>query len=270
MEKQKAEARASWAGSGEAQTEAIWFRLRESLGATEFLGYETERAEGEILALVEAGEAVPEAQGRRRGRRRPQPDAVLCRVRRPGSPIPGTIANENGGRVRVDERAEARRRALRPYRQGRGGRRSPSAMPCGSRSTARGAPMIRANHSATHLLHAALRNVLGAHVAQKGSLVAPDRLRFDFSHPKPMDDHEIEAVEDLANAVVLEDAPVVTRLMDREEAMHSGAMALFGEKYGDEVRVVSMGTMPGRSGRARPIRSSCAAAPMSGAPARSA
>ena len=104
--------------------------------------------------------------------------------------------------------------------------------------------MIRANHSATHLLHAALRNVLGTHVVQKGSLVAPDRLRFDFSHQKPMDAHEIEAVEDLANAVVLEDAPVVTRLMDRDEAMTSGAMALFGEKYGDEVRVVSMGTMP--------------------------
>ncbi len=104
---------------------------------------------------------------------------------------------------------------------------------------------IRANHSATHLLHAALRNVLGSHVAQKGSLVAPDRLRFDFSHPKPMDAHEIEAVEDLANTVVLQDAAVTTRLMDREEAMQSGAMALFGEKYGDEVRVVSMGVQPG-------------------------
>ncbi|HVZ14619.1 MAG TPA: DHHA1 domain-containing protein, partial [Bauldia sp.] len=85
---------------------------------------------------------------------------------------------------------------------------------------------------------------LGTHVAQKGSLVAPERLRFDFSHPKPMDAHELEAVEDLANMVVLQDAPVTTRLMDRDEAMHSGAMALFGEKYGDEVRVVSMGTEP--------------------------
>ena len=104
---------------------------------------------------------------------------------------------------------------------------------------------IKANHSATHLLHAALRNVLGSHVAQKGSLVAPDRLRFDFSHQKPLDAAEIEAVEDLANQVVLQDSPVVTRLMDREEAIKSGAMALFGEKYGDEVRVVSMGDMPG-------------------------
>src|SRR6185369_16292852 len=100
---------------------------------------------------------------------------------------------------------------------------------------------IRSNHSATHLLHAALRQTLGTHVAQKGSLVAPDRLRFDFSHPKPVTDTEIAAVEDIANAVVLQDAPVETRLMDRDSAIHSGAMALFGEKYGDEVRVVSMG-----------------------------
>ena len=105
---------------------------------------------------------------------------------------------------------------------------------------------IRANHSATHLLHAALRNVLGDHVAQKGSLVAPDRLRFDFSPSQARSTpQEIEAVEDIANAVVLQDAPVVTRLMDRDEAMQSGAMALFGEKYGDEVRVVSMGDAPG-------------------------
>ena len=110
---------------------------------------------------------------------------------------------------------------------------------------------IRANHSATHLLHAALRGVLGSHVAQKGSLVAPDRLRFDFSHPKPLDADEIESVEALANQVVVQDAPVTTRLMDRDSAIESGAMALFGEKYGDEVRVVSMGTAPeGNPGRA--------------------
>src|SRR5205814_7700149 len=94
---------------------------------------------------------------------------------------------------------------------------------------------IRSNHSATHLLHAALRQTLGTHVAQKGSLVAPDRLRFDFSHPKPMSEDEIASVEDIANVVVLQDAPVETRLMDRDSAIHSGAMALFGEKYGDEV-----------------------------------
>jgi alanyl-tRNA synthetase len=101
--------------------------------------------------------------------------------------------------------------------------------------------MIRANHSATHLLHEALRQVLGDHVAQKGSMVSPDRLRFDFSHPKPMTPQEIEKVEDIANEFVLQNSPVTTRLMAIEDARASGARALFGEKYGDEVRVVAMG-----------------------------
>ena len=110
---------------------------------------------------------------------------------------------------------------------------------------------IRANHSATHLLHEALRQVLGDHVAQKGSLVAPDRLRFDFSHPKPMSDDEIQAAEDLANRVLLQNEPVVTKLMAVDEAIESGARALFGEKYGDEVRVVSMGQAPNGTGANR-------------------
>ena len=100
---------------------------------------------------------------------------------------------------------------------------------------------IRANHSATHLLHEALRETLGTHVTQKGSLVDPDKLRFDFSHPKPLSKEELAAIEDLANAVVLRDSPVVTRLMAVDDAIAAGAMALFGEKYGEEVRVVSMG-----------------------------
>ena len=110
----------------------------------------------------------------------------------------------------------------------------------------------RANHSATHLLHEALRMVLGDHVAQKGSLVSPDRLRFDIAHPKPITPAEIAAVEDIANAIVLRNEPVVTRLMGLEEARASGARALFGEKYGDEVRVVSMGTIDGGDNGPRP------------------
>ena len=135
---------------------------------------------------------------------------------------------------------------------------------------------IRQNHSATHLLHEALRQVLGDHVAQKGSLVAPDRLRFDFSHPKPMTAEELERVEDIANDVVLQNTPVVTRLMALDDARASGARALFGEKYGDEVRVVAMGfnnmgAMIRKEPAAMPWagRWSSAAAPMSSAPATS-
>ncbi len=268
MEKQKEEARASWAGSGEAQTEPIWFRLRESLGATEFLGYETESAEGEILALVQDGEAVQQAKAG-------ETVAVVVNqtpfYAESGGQVADTGADRGRRRRRHHRRrAEARRRSLSSIPARSRTARSASATRCASSVDGPRRAMIRGNHSATHLLHAALRKVLGTHVAQKGSLVAPDRLRFDFSHPKPMDAAEIEAVEDLANAVVLEDAPVVTRLMDRDEAMKSGAMALFGEKYGDEVRVVSMGTTPGEHHAARPIRSSSAAARMSGGPARSA
>ena len=129
----------------------------------------------------------------------------------------------------------------------------------------------RAHHSATHLLHEALRQVSGAHVAQKGSLVEPGRLRFDFSHQKPMTHDEIRAVEDLANAMIVQNEAVETHLMTPEEAIAQGALALFGEKYGDEVRVVSMGSWPARA-QVRPklIRSSFAAARMCAAPAISA
>lgn len=242
MEKQKEEARASWAGSGEAQTEPIWFKLRERLGATEFLGYGAETAEAEVVALVRNGEGIENA---------PTGSDVAVVVNQTpfyaesGGQVAdtGTITSEKGAVATVSD-VQKRADGLFVHF----GKVTAGTLKVGDavklevdrarRST------IRSNHSATHLLHAALRSVLGSHVVQKGSLVAPDRLRFDFAHPKPVEANEIEAVEELANAVVLQDAPVETRLMDRDEAMKSGAMALFGEKYGDEVRVVSMGTVP--------------------------
>jgi alanyl-tRNA synthetase len=244
MERQRQRARASWAGSGEAATEAVWFSLRDRVGATEFLGYETEVAEGIVLALVRNGQEVDRLVAGEEG--------IVVLNQTPFYAESGGQVGDTGvihtdnmrfhvtgtekrvgdllvhfGRVEagVLERDLAVELAVDHQR-----RRS-----------------IRANHSATHLLHEALRQVLGEHVAQKGSLVAPDRLRFDFSHPKSIDDAEILKVEDLANAVILENLPVETRLMAFDEAAAVGARALFGEKYGDVVRVVSMGQRGGNA-----------------------
>jgi alanyl-tRNA synthetase len=242
MERQKEEARASWSGSGEAQTETVWFDIRDKLGATEFLGYETETAEGEVLAIVRDGGIVETAKAGE--------EVAIVVNQTPfyaesGGQVGDTGSIETGedGRIAVggvQKRAEGLFAHFGKVAKGSVsvGDAVRLAVDHERRST------IRANHSATHLLHAALRGILGDHVAQKGSLVAPDRLRFDFSHPKPMSDEELEQVATLANQVALQNTPVVTRLMDRDEAMGSGAMALFGEKYGDEVRVVSMGGRP--------------------------
>ena len=245
MERQKAEARASWAGSGDTAAETIWFRLRDKLGATEFLGYSAEAAEGKVLALVRDGAEVASAG---------EGDAVSIVLNQTpfygesGGQVgdAGTIETESGAVIRIDD-TQKRADGLFVHigEVVKGEVKDGDAVRLVVDHSRRGA--IRANHSATHLLHAALRKVLGEHVAQKGSLVAPDRLRFDFSHPKPIDAAELAEIEDIANDVVLQDAPVVTRLMDRDEAMHSGAMALFGEKYGDEVRVVSMGDPTGKT-----------------------
>jgi len=239
MERQKEEARASWAGSGEAQTEPIWFELRDKLGATEFLGYETETAEGEVLALVRDGKGIAKAGAG-------ETVAIVFNQTpfygESGGQVAdtGRVETADGGRVVI---ADVQKRAD-------GLLVHSGTVEAGAISVGESVRLIvdhdrraaiRSNHSATHLLHAALRGILGHHVAQKGSLVAPDRLRFDFSHPKAMSDEEIDQVEALANRVALQDSSVVTRLMDRDEAIESGAMALFGEKYGDEVRVVSMG-----------------------------
>jgi alanyl-tRNA synthetase len=238
MDRQREKARASWAGSGEAAQETVWFALREKIGATEFLGYETESAEGVVAALVKDGKEVSELKKGETG-------AVVVNQ----TPFYG----ESGGQV--GDTGEIRREGVRATvsdTQKKAGDVFAHMVTVEQGSFKVGDPIllevnharrdaIRQNHSATHLLHEALRQVLGDHVAQKGSLVAPDRLRFDFSHPKPMSPEELERVEDIANDKVLQNTPVTTRLMAVDDAIAAGTRALFGEKYGDEVRVVAMG-----------------------------
>ncbi|MGH7003633.1 MAG: alanine--tRNA ligase, partial [Alphaproteobacteria bacterium] len=239
MERQKAEARASWAGSGDAAAETIWFSVRDTVGPSEFLGYETEKAEGVITALVQNG-ALVESAG--------QGETVSIVVNQ--TPFYGESGGQQGDTgsitgegfaVEVKDTQKKNDGVFVHIGVVTKGTVKPDVPVELVVDTARRA-RIRSNHSATHLLHEALRETLGNHVAQKGSLVAPDRLRFDFSHPKPISDEELAVIEDLANEIVLQNAPVSTRLMAVDDAIAEGAMALFGEKYGDEVRVVSMGT----------------------------
>jgi alanyl-tRNA synthetase len=238
MERQREKARASWAGSGDAATEAVWFGLRESAGATEFLGYETETAEGVIAALVKDGKEVKALRAGESG-------AVVLNqtpfYAESGGQVGDTgIMRADGVRFRVTDTQKKAGDVFVHAGVVEEGTLAPGAALTLEVDHSRRSA-IRQNHSATHILHEALRQVLGDHVAQKGSLVAPDRLRFDFSHPKPMTAEEIERVEDIANDIVIQNAPVTTRLMAVDEAIASGARALFGEKYGDEVRVVAMG-----------------------------
>jgi alanyl-tRNA synthetase len=244
MERQREKARASWAGSGDAATEAVWFKLREKLGATEFLGYETEGAEGVVAALVKDGKEVDALHAGETG-------AVIVNQ----TPFYGESGGQVGdtGLMRADgvrfAVSDTQKKAADVFVHSgvveEGTIKVGDALRLEVDHVRRSA--IRRHHSATHILHEALRQVLGDHVAQKGSLVAPDRLRFDFSHPKPMTAQEIERVEDIANDVVLQNTPVTTRLMAVDDAIASGARALFGEKYGDEVRVVAMGESGGNA-----------------------
>jgi alanyl-tRNA synthetase len=238
MERQREKARASWAGSGEAATEAIWFPLREKLGATEFLGYDTEIAEGVVTALIRDGKEIAELKAGESG------TVVLNQTPfygESGGQVGDTgLMSADGVRVRVtDTQKKAGDVFAHAVTVEQGALKAGSALALAVDHARRS--QIRANHSATHLLHEALRQVLGDHVAQKGSLVAPDRLRFDFSHPKPISAEELEKVEDIANDFVLQNSAVTTRLMALDDARAAGARALFGEKYGDEVRVVAMG-----------------------------
>ena len=239
MEQQKAKARAAWAGSGDTAAEAVWFPLREKLGASEFLGYDTEIAEGVVTALVKDGKEIDSAKSG---------DSVAIVMNQTpfyaesGGQVGDTgVLTGEGVRVRV---TDTQKKAgdlyvhLGTVEQGtvKLGTALQLEVDHGRRTA------IRANHSATHLLHEALRQVLGDHIAQRGSLVSPDRLRFDFAHNKPITPEELRKIEDIANDVVLENGEVVTRSMAIDDARESGARALFGEKYGDEVRVVSMGS----------------------------
>ncbi len=238
MERQKAEARSHWTGSGDKATETIWFELKEKLGATEFLGYDTETAEGVIQAIVRDGVAVDSAAAG---------DKVQIVVNQTpfygesGGQMgdTGVISSDNGKLTVGDTQKKGEGLFVHSSEVSEGKIKVGDAVVLTVDHNRRS--RLRANHSATHLLHEALREVLGTHVAQKGSLVAPERLRFDVSHPKPMTTEELKVVEEMANEIILQNSPVTTRLMSVDDAIAEGAMALFGEKYGDEVRVVSMG-----------------------------
>ena len=237
MAEQKAKARAAWSGTGEAADQAIWFDIADTHGVTEFLGYETERAEGQIAAIVSAGASVEAAEA--------GAEVQIVVNQTPfyaesGGQVgdSGAITVE-GGEVRV---TDTRKIAELHVHIG--------TVETGRIELGQGAVLevdhtrrsrIRANHSATHLLHEALRGRLGDHVAQRGSLNAPDRLRFDFSHGAALGLEDLETVEAEVNTMIRQNSPVETRIMTPDDARAIGAQALFGEKYGDEVRVVSMG-----------------------------
>jgi alanyl-tRNA synthetase len=243
MARQRAEARKSWAGAGDAGEDKVWFAVADKVGPTEFLGYETETAEGVVTALVKGGQMVEALNEGEEG------FVVLNQTPfygESGGQVgdTGTLSGEGVGADVLDT---VKHNGVFGHRV---------KMTAGSFKV--GTPLsllvnhdrrsaIRANHSATHLLHEALRLVLGDHVAQRGSLVTPDRLRFDFVHTKPITTQEMAQIEDIANDIVLQNSKVETRLMGVEDAKESGARALFGEKYGDEVRVVSMGDPTGNA-----------------------
>jgi len=239
MAQQKAAARAAWKGSGQAADAEVWFDIAERVGATEFTGYTATTGEAQVVALVKDGKEVDSARAG---------DAVTVIVNQ--TPFygesggqtgdSGTIAGADGLTIAVADTAKPLGRL-----HAHNGTVQAGAIKVGDvvklDIDVAHRDAIRANHSATHLVHAALRARLGAHVTQKGSLVAADRLRFDFSHPTALSAEDIAAIEAEVNAEIRANEPVVTRLMSPDDAIAAGAMALFGEKYGDEVRVLSMG-----------------------------
>jgi len=249
MAQQRAAARKAWSGSGEAATETLWFELRERLGATEFLGYDAEEAEGQIVALVVDGKEVETASAGQ--------EVLLVTNQTPfygesggQQGDQGAVFSADGGEMEVQD-CQKKLGDLHVHI----GKMTNGKLKLGDavelRVDGRRRAALRAHHSATHLLHEALRRRLGEHVTQKGSLVAEDRLRFDISHPKPLTAEDIHAVESEVNGRIRKNAGVETRFMTPDEAIEAGALALFGEKYGDEVRVLSMGgSDPAKGGKA--------------------
>jgi alanyl-tRNA synthetase len=243
MERQRTEARKAWVGSGEQAEDRIWFEIAEQVGATEFLGYDTEAAEGRIEAIVVDGNPVNDASAGA------QIAIVLNQTPfygESGGQVgdTGVASGEGDSRVEITDtvkRADGLHVHVGKVAKGKIAVGDALQLDVDQARRTR----IRANHSVTHLAHEALRRVLGDHVTQKGSQVAEARMRFDFSHPKPLDPAEAAAIEDDVNSRIRANGEVVTRLMTPDEAVEQGALALFGEKYGEEVRVVSMGPNDG-------------------------
>ncbi len=241
MQAQKEKARAAWAGTGEAADAAIWFDLAQEHGATEFLGYDTEVAEGQILALVQDGKPVQSAKAGEKVQ------IVLNQTpfyaESGGQVGDSGVLKVDGGVAQISDTKKTADVFIHIAEVTKGELRVGQGAELEVDHARRGA--IRANHSATHLLHEALRQALGDHVAQRGSLNAADRLRFDFSHGKALTDEQLQSVEAEVNDYIRQNTAVETRIMTPDDARELGAQALFGEKYGDEVRVVSMGAQEG-------------------------
>ena len=238
MKESKELAKKNWKGSGDSAVDDIWFSIKDKLGPSEFLGYETDQAEGIILSLLKDNKEVNELNEDDEGiiilNQTPFYGESGGQVGDTGEIISGDFKFEifdvqkklgdlfvhygkvKSGSIKIKDNVEMKIDVERRNN-------------------------VRAYHSATHLLHESLRRVLGTHVTQKGSLVAPDRLRFDFSHMKPISDQEIEKIESHVNSMIQKKSDVKTRIMTPKEAVNNGALALFGEKYGEEVRVLSMG-----------------------------
>ncbi|MFN4112856.1 MAG: alanine--tRNA ligase [Sphingomonadaceae bacterium] len=245
MARQKAAARAAWKGSGQAADSEVWFDLAEREGGTEFTGYTSTEGEGRVVALVCDGAEVQQASAGE--------SVVVLTNQTPfygesggQTGDVGAISNNEGLRLSVSDTSKPLGRLHAHHATVEAGTiRVGDTVRLVVDVERR--DRIRANHSATHLVHAALRNRLGSHVTQKGSLVAEERLRFDFSHPKPLSAEDIAVIEAEVNAEIRANEQVVTRLMSPDDAVEAGALALFGEKYGEEVRVLSMGRKGARA-----------------------